>query len=671
MRATGGGAGSGRAAQPRFFWDSVREVAEAEVFAAWDRTTGHSPAADVQALLEGKVALFGGEMWAVGMPPRWRCNPASGCEVPALHWTELDEFAYGDIKLVWELGRFAFVFALVRAYARTGDEELAELFWTLLEDWKAYNPPNVGPHWKCGQEVALRLMALVFGRFGFAGSPAATEERIASLREIVEASAERIAGNIGYAVSQKNNHAISEAVGLFTAGILFAELPGAGDWVETGRELLDRLVHELFYDDGSFVQHSANYQRLALHDYLWAMRLGDLNGVGFSSETKSRLSHSVELLHQLQEQSTGGVPHFGHNDGALILPLNNCDFWDFRPVVQSLTYLLRGELMYPPGPWDEDLVWLFGTEALEAPVAGVERRSFAAVDGGCYVLRLEESFAFVRCSAFRHRPAQADQLHVDLWWRGYNIAIDPGTFSYNCEGPWNDRFAEARYHNTLTVDGMDQMDRVGRFLWLPWAQGRAEGPTPLASGRLVCVEARHDGYSRLDRPVVHKRAIVGADKSCWVVIDRVVSTGVHRYDVHWLFADLPYIWKERLGRLDLQTDSGAYHVWYGRTSGGVDAAVRRADPESAEGWYAPRYYAAVASPSLRFGAVSGSTTFWTVWAPCELRISCEAARFRFDAGSWGVELDLGDEADADGAIVVAGRTFGDEGEERLRPCPSG
>jgi len=55
--------------------------------------------------------------------------------------------------VIWEPSRFGFAYALVRAYWRSGDERYAELFWQLVEDWRANNTPQLGPNWKCGQEM--------------------------------------------------------------------------------------------------------------------------------------------------------------------------------------------------------------------------------------------------------------------------------------------------------------------------------------------------------------------------------------------------------------------------------------------------------------------------------------------------------------------------------------
>src|SRR4030095_5244117 len=111
---------------------------------------------------------------------------------------------------------------------------------------------------------------------------------------------------------------------------------------------------------GSFVQHSLNYQRLMLHDYVWTIALAERAGLPLSDVLRDRVRRSAELLWRLQDETTGAAPQYGHCDGALILPLDNCDALDFRPVTQAAAVLLDGVRWWPAGPWDEDLLWLFG-----------------------------------------------------------------------------------------------------------------------------------------------------------------------------------------------------------------------------------------------------------------------------------------------------------------------
>jgi len=62
------------------------------------------------------------------------------------------------------------------------------------------------------------------------------------------------------------------------------------------------------------------------------------------------------FLYQIQDENSGKVPYYGQNDGALILPLNNCDYQDFRPVIQAVHYLSDNFRCYKDGEWNEDLL---------------------------------------------------------------------------------------------------------------------------------------------------------------------------------------------------------------------------------------------------------------------------------------------------------------------------
>ena len=85
-----------------------------------------------------------------------------------------------------------------------------------------------------------------------------------------------------------------------------------------------------------------------------------------------------------------------------------------------------------------------------------------------------ETWAYLRAARFTGRPGHADQLHLDLWWCGLNVAQDAGTYLYNAPPPWDNALARSEVHNTLVVNGLEQMTRAGRFLYLERAQARVQ-----------------------------------------------------------------------------------------------------------------------------------------------------------------------------------------------------
>lgn len=593
-------------------------------FARWDDQAATTPCHLAEEVAQGRIRYFERTTAEAGFPPDWHKNPFTGQKIDSdLHWSRIGDFDAGDIKIIWEPSRFGFAFAFVRAYWRTGDHRYADLFWQLVEDWRAHNPPQQGPNWKCGQETSFRVMAWCFGLYGFLDSEATSATRVAALAQMIAVSAERIEANLEHALSQRNNHGISEGVGLWTVGVLFPEMSAARRWKETGRRVLEEQGRDLIYDDGAFSQHSVNYHRLMLDDYLWALRLGEISKQAFSPGLKERVSKAGDFLYQIQDDESGRVPYYGQNDGALVLPLTNCDYQDFRPVIQATRYLAAGTRGYSRGAWDEELLWLYGERALSAPLAVEERVDFKADAGGYYTLRAASGFVFTRAASFRHRPAQADMLHADLWWRGQNIALDAGTFSYNAPAPWDDPLAHTAYHNTVTVDGRDQMQRTGKFMWLPWLHSRARYCKRSLRGHIAYWEGEHDGYERLDSPVSYRRGILRLGDEHWLIIDTLNSTDEHQYRLHWLLIDAPYDWDKGKKRLALHTPAGRYYAHMFALPSEATYSLARADEQTPRGWRAPYYNYREPALSLDGSARAKSISFYTLFSssPCNVVVT--------------------------------------------------
>jgi len=483
----------------------------------------------------GKFLLFSRHTLDLGSPPNWLMNPFTGAMHHAeTHWCDYPTFSprLGDIKEVWEASRFACAYWLGRAYAATAEEKYAESFWRLFESWCTANPPNMGPNWKCGQETAIRLFAWCFALHVFWNSSSTTPERIAAMVRMLAIQADRIEKHIDFAISQKNNHSMSEATGLLTIGLLFPELADAARWVDLGRGVLESDVRRQVYDDGSFVQHSMNYHRVMLHDCLWAARLCELNGAPLAGDVLERIARAGDFLFEMMDSDTGQAPNYGANDGALLLPLASCDYRDYRPTAQSAGFLAHRQRRFSDGPWDEMLLWLFGAGALAAPLNWERARSRRFDAGGYYTLRTGDAWAMIRCHTYRDRPSHVDPLHVDLWYRGVNVLGDSGTYRYFApESPGLDKyFKDIRAHNCLEVGGRGPLDLVSRFLWLPWPEARVLDHWERA------FVGESDAYRRAPWHVAHRRMVKAEAGDTWRIEDELSGEGTQQLALRWHLA---------------------------------------------------------------------------------------------------------------------------------------
>lgn len=478
--------------------------------------------------LEAAERIAGGELryfsWKwLPWPTTWRENPFTGFRTEATHWSRLKDFdeRQGDIKWIWEPSRFDWAVTLARAFATGGDTKYEDAFWTLFNSWRENNPPNTGVNWYCGQECSLRLLATVFASTVF-------HDRDGKLASLVEELAERVEPTMGYAIAQHNNHGTSEAMGLYLAGSALPDHPKAAHWRRQGRAILSSLVLEQFAPDGSYVQHSFVYQRLAMRACLVAFHTARRLGDPFPSEIEQRVLTSARFLRSLMP-TPGALPNYGANDGANALAISDGDYLDFRPVVQLAYALLAGERAFAPGPWDEELAW-YGIDAESLVPAPSLPTSVRAEDGGYFALRGEaESYAFMRVPNYRDgRPGQADALHVDVWFGGQPVAVDSGTYSYNDPEGWYKHFKATRAHNTVEVDGKDQMPLASRFLYTQWT--RCEAPKTASKANTV-VGISH-AYEQIGLGVHHERRL-RLNGGRVEVTDLLTASSAHQIVARW------------------------------------------------------------------------------------------------------------------------------------------
>jgi len=556
--------------------------------------------------LRGKIRCFSRWPADFGDPVDWHRNPRKGVSWPSRdHWSAAlsREDKCGDVKLTWEINRFPHLYAWVRAYSVTSDPGYVRGFVEQLSGWESANPYRAGVNWASGQEVAIRGMAWIFALYAFADDAVYTEEDFRRLLRLIRLHGEYIEGHIDFSRrSVRNNHLIGEALGLYLIGGCFPWFREAGRWKAAGRSLLEGECIRQFREDGGYCQSSHNYHRLALHYYLWACRLGECWGEPFPSAVYETIDISGAYFASFLNERDGRLPNWGANDGALLNPWTFCDYSDFRPVLSAVRYLTSRKRAFPGGPWDEELLWLYGPGALHAPVHPYPSGSKSFPVSGLHVLRASGGdFGVLRCGRVTDRFGQADQLHLDLWWKGLNVAMDGGSFLYNDEPVFHRHFMGTSSHNTVAVDGRDQMLLYRRFKWLYWTDAKLLDWVSGEDGRPMAAKGEHSGYRRLPAgPVVHSRSVSFSPECAWTVEDRLLPErpGPHVYRLHWLLADFPNVVTEEgsAREIRLATPAGELSVRFSAVAGGAGSlqstewsVVRGDNGPDPRGWIS-RYY---------------------------------------------------------------------------------
>jgi len=472
---------------------------------------------EADAVTEGKFRLFEGPL----------TNFTLAHQTPLLHWSQFERgkaSVDGDIKFIWEPARAGWAFLLARAFYISGDDDrYAQSFIQLFDQYQQENPPYRGPNWVSAQEASLRIMAFCFAYQVFSTSEKFPDTTRCELKLAIALNAHRISPTLCYARSQRNNHLISEAVGLYTAGKFLEGYPPAHGWERSGKEIFQRAILDQIDEDGTYIQHSTNYHRLMLDEALWMVSIANSSGDSFSQAVLQKLALATQHLYKMTDANSGHVPNLGNQDGSNVLPLATADHLDYRATIQAASRQFLGKNAFENGSWDEKSVWLnISSQAeshhdLEDPL----------------LLHSPHGWASLRAVTYHARPAHADQLHVEIWHKGQNLALDAGTFLYNAPPPWQNALRTTQVHNTICIDRRDQMLAAGKFLWLDWADAEIQRSTPAS------VTARLNGYAKTT--VTHTRTL-SSTQNGWKVMDELQnqkSQAVeHEYVLHWLLPDL-------------------------------------------------------------------------------------------------------------------------------------
>lgn len=417
--------------------------------------------------LEGKIRAFSSIVLDYGSPINWHLNPITKVEVEKnSKWYKIRDFdpVRGDIKAIWEASRFTHLYYIVRAYMLTNDIKYYFAFSKQIEDWINNNTYSYGANYKCGQEATLRMINILFAFSVFNVYGLTTIEDESNIKKIVEGSYKKVLSNFYYAHKCiKNNHTLSEITGL----IIGAWCSRDEVSLRKSYKLMNKEVSSQFMSDGGYIQFSFNYQRFALQIMELVFKLSNTTGLELSSKNKEFIKKSALMMYQVQDES-GDVPNYGSNDGALIFPVTTCDYRDFRSTINTIYAVLTGNKLYLNGNYDEELMWFSDIDPKELPYVHIPRVSMTFEEFGINVMRHDNGFLMTVLQNFKTRPAQMDQMHVDLWHRGINILCDSGTYSYASE--LGQDMALTAAHNTIKVDGIEQMKKVGPFLIYDWTK---------------------------------------------------------------------------------------------------------------------------------------------------------------------------------------------------------
>ncbi len=482
---------------------------------------------EYEQYLHGNIKFFNSTYIKIYPKYDWITNPITKYRYDiSSHWTELEDLSKeaGDIKYVWEKSRFSFIHTLIR-YDYHFEEDCAKFVFDEIEDWMIKNPINQGPNYVCSQEISLRLMNWTYALYYFKNSAFLTEEFFDQIQHSMYWQTHHVYKNINFSrKTVRNNHAITEVFLLYFMGLLFPYFPDSGKWKSLGKKWFEAEIEYQIYEDGTYLQHSHNYHRVVIQLLTWSFYLSELHHEKFSPTAYKRAFKSLGFLYQCMNDTTGELPNYGANDGALFFKMNNASYNDFRPQLNALYFYFKGEHFFEDSQIQEDVFWLGNIATPDhttyKDIELTKKNVLKYDSGGYYLFRNSDAFTFIRCNDYRDRPSHADNLHVDIWYKNINLLRDPGTFRYNDSEKMTRFFNSTSSHNTITLGHHDQMLKGPRFIWLKWshkvvAEVNEENESVLFYGKIVA-------FKHIGKNITHTRKVrIFKNEIRWLIEDEV------------------------------------------------------------------------------------------------------------------------------------------------------
>jgi hypothetical protein len=505
-------------------------------------------------LLAGRWDVLSLRDCPLGFPPRWNRDPKTGVEAALAFGKDIDyrdERIVGDIKYLWEPNRHLELVTLAQAWHLSREARFAEGARCLLSSWLEQCPYPQGPHWTSSLELGVRLVnwACAWHLLGGEAAPLFAGEKGQAFRQrwlgAIYRHCHFISRNLSRH-SSANNHLFGELMGLFVAAVIWPLWPESARWRARAQHELEGEATKQNAADGTNREQAFWYHHEVADMMLLCLLFGQANGVDFSKGFRKRLELMLEFIAAVMDAG-GHVPMVGDADDAVMVRFSRePGFCPYRSLLATGAVLFgRGDFKTRAGRLDEKTRWLLGDSVSERfhalCSASMEPARRAFSEGGYYLLGRDfgtprEVKAVVNAGPLGYLSiaahGHADALAFSLSVGGNEILVDPGTYAYHGQKRWRDYFRGTSAHNTLRLDDEEQSVPGGNFMWLAHARARCERfETGTERDEF---EGVHDGYLRLDDPVLHRRRIEFDKRSMRLEVrDTLECAAEHFVELHW------------------------------------------------------------------------------------------------------------------------------------------
>jgi uncharacterized heparinase superfamily protein len=202
----------------------------------------------------------------------------------------------------------------------------------------------------------------------------------------------------------------------------------------------------------------------------------------------------------------------------------------------------------------------------------------------------------------------ADSLSFILTAYGQPYFIDTGSYVYIADNPYRNYFRSTAAHNTIVIDGRNQSEIAGAFLWSDKADSYTDGW--ISNGQYDRISGWHNGYHRLADPVTHKRVIkFDKQKEIITIDDFLKMKARHKVEQYFHLSGQCRIKQVDRKNWEISTEGGTITAAFDEK---LDCSVLSGSENPTCGWFSDTYDRKMPTNTfLCRGTFSGDQSFST------------------------------------------------------------
>jgi hypothetical protein len=351
--------------------------------------------------------------------------------------------------------------------------------------------------------------------------------------------------------SSANNHLIGEASGLFVATVTWPFYENFKNYNKKSMQILIDQVSIQTADDGGNREQAIAYQQFVLDFCLIAALTGRAYGIEFPQKFWKTIEGMMEYISSIMD-AEGNIPMIGDADDGYVVSLSHeKDFCNYHSLMATGAVLFnRSDFKKLAKKFDDKSLCFLGKKGGDIFNNIKQELNFSVnrnvlSQSGFYIFgknlgASNEIRGMIDCGSLGYLSiaahGHADSLAFYLSVAGHEILIDPGTYAYHTKMKWRNYFRGTSAHNTIRIDDKNQSIIGGNFMWLKHANSVCEKWE--STSEFDFFSGYHDGYTRLNDPVLHRRIVKYIKEiNEFIIFDSLSCEQSHKVERFWHFSE--------------------------------------------------------------------------------------------------------------------------------------